>query len=225
WEDSQSQHLQRYQASEDDYASNSASGSVCLLCFFSTLNLPPSTGPTLSLPSPTLFFVSPLVQGLSSFHDDLIARQGFRSPLVRSVGLESPSDYMGYRQVHYGTLSHDDSWLAATMTVCIKQKYTANSQDESAEEQWSLSCTSREKFLSSMTTFLSISSRASRAASLSRCRCSLMYSLAFIISAARNFLISSSMVPANRAFSIATRAALRGDRLISSDVVALTGEA
>ncbi|PQM34897.1 protein PRD1 [Prunus yedoensis var. nudiflora] len=74
-EDSQSQHLQRYQASEDDYASNSASGSICLLCFFSTLNLPPSTCPTLSLPSPTLFFVSPLVQGLSSFHDDLIARQ------------------------------------------------------------------------------------------------------------------------------------------------------
>ncbi|PQQ20704.1 hypothetical protein Pyn_26300 [Prunus yedoensis var. nudiflora] len=69
------QHLQCYQTSEDDYASNSASGSICLLCFFSALNLPASTCPTLSLPSPTLFFVSPLVQGLVSFHDDLIARQ------------------------------------------------------------------------------------------------------------------------------------------------------
>ncbi|XP_021827452.1 uncharacterized protein LOC110768073 [Prunus avium] len=87
--------------------------------------------------------------------------------------------------------------LLLVKKVCIKQKYTANSQDESAEEHkrrwWSLSCTIREKFLSSMTTFLSISSRASRAASLSRCRCSLMYSLAFIISAALNFLISSSV--------------------------------
>ncbi|PQP93898.1 hypothetical protein Pyn_07295 [Prunus yedoensis var. nudiflora] len=71
------QHLQCYQTSEDDYASNSASGSICLLCFLSALNLPASTCPTLSLPSPTLFFVSPLVQGLfpsttTSSHDKLL---------------------------------------------------------------------------------------------------------------------------------------------------------
>ncbi|PQQ20705.1 hypothetical protein Pyn_26301 [Prunus yedoensis var. nudiflora] len=81
------------------------------------------------------------------------------------MALTSSSMERRVSYVHHGTLSHDDSWLAATMTliiittaadgfykvwrslnigasyklvlvkkVCRKQKYTANSEDESAEE-------------------------------------------------------------------------------------------
>ncbi|BBG93455.1 hypothetical protein Prudu_001467, partial [Prunus dulcis] len=47
--------------------------------------------------------------------------------------IHSPHRYHS-RLMHHGTLSLDGYWLAVTMTVCRKLKYTANRQDESAEE-------------------------------------------------------------------------------------------